>query len=80
MSRELPTKTVSVNQTDQRVADVYKRRCNRMLTAMVGVDLVESWWVSSNKSFSGQTPASVFEREPEAVYNYLMSHMSGGYS
>jgi len=43
---------------------------------MLGLDLAVDWWNRHNKFF-GCTPEEVFEKDPEAVYRYLMSCAEG---
>lgn len=57
--------------------DNMKKRCDWLLTALVGSNLVESWWVSPNKNWDMKTPKEVFATDPESVYNYLMGHAFG---
>lgn len=53
-------------------------RCNFLLTALVGADLVEKWWDSRNHAFDLKTPREVFENDPQEVLNYLMRFADGG--
>lgn len=56
-----------------------KLRCDALLTALVGKNLVDDWWNRPNKGFDLQTPIAVFEQNPEQVYNYLMWFSGGDY-
>jgi hypothetical protein len=56
-----------------------KLRCDALLTALVGKNLVDDWWNRPNKGFDLQTPIAVFEQNPERVYNYLMRFSGGDY-
>jgi hypothetical protein len=60
--------------TDEQYKQLLKKRCNDLLLALLGSELLrEVWWVSFNKGFDGQTPADVFEKNPLAVYNYIVA-------
>lgn len=49
---------------------------NRALFAMLGrEELVNNWWNSPNMNWELQTPDQVWERDPEEVTNYVMSHL-----
>lgn len=52
-----------------------KQRCDLMLDAMIGHDLVASWWESRNRAFDERTPLQQWEVDYESVYNYLMRHV-----
>lgn len=52
-----------------------KDHCNRLLEAMVGVDLVSKWWDSPNKAFDGKKPR---DTDINVVHSYLLSHAFGG--
>lgn len=54
-----------------------KKRCDALLTAMLGAALVEKWWNGPNKAFDMETPITVFEKDPNKVYSYLMGHVDG---
>ena len=51
-----------------------KRKCDLLLQAMVGPNLVNKWWQSPNKAFDMKTAQEQFDIDPEVVYNYLMGH------
>ena len=51
-----------------------KKRCDLLLEAMVGPNLVEKWWQSPNKAFDMKTAEEQFDIDPKVVYNYLMGH------
>ena len=51
-----------------------KKRCDWILTAMLGKDGVEGWWQSRNKAFDMKTAQEQLDIDPEVVYNYLMGH------
>lgn len=59
--------------------ETLKLRCDDLLTALVGKNLVDDWWNRPNKGFDLQTPITVFEQNPERVYNYLMRFSGGDY-
>ena len=51
-----------------------KKRCDWLLTAMLGKDNIEKWWQSRNKAFDMKTAQEQFDIDPKVVYNYLMGH------
>jgi hypothetical protein len=51
-----------------------KRKCDILLEAMVGPNLVDPWWQSKNRAFDMKTPKEQFDINPEVVYSYLMGH------
>lgn len=49
-----------------------KQELNRYLFALLGSeDLVARWWHSPNKNWDGDTPYSVWTRNPEDVEKYV---------
>jgi hypothetical protein len=56
----------------------YRRKCDALLTALIGADRVEDWWNSKNLTF-GCTANEQWEKDHVSVYNYLLSHSSGDY-
>ena len=56
-----------------------RKRCNALVTVIVGEDYVDHWWDSPNKIFDGETPRKTFDSEPNLVYNYLMDMMEGAW-
>jgi hypothetical protein len=56
------------------MTDNMKQRCDLLLQAMVGPNLVEKWWQSPNKAFGMKTAKEQFDIDPKVVYNYLMGH------
>lgn len=55
--------------------DVLRKRCDAMLMALLGKDqLVDMWWASDNIYFGLAKPSAVFDDNPQAVYNYLVTH------
>ena len=53
-----------------------KKKCDLLLQAIVGPNLVEKWWQSRNKAFDMKTGQEQFDIDPKVVYNYLMGHAS----
>jgi hypothetical protein len=53
-----------------------KKKCDLLLQAMVGPNLVNKWWQSPNKAFDMKTAQEQFDIDPKVVYNYLMGHAS----
>lgn len=65
-------------RSDERSAEQLRKRCNALLTAMLGdATLVKGWWTTKNKAFKSSTPASVFDKDPVMVYSYLMRTSEG---
>ena len=54
-----------------------RKRCEALLLAMLGEELAEKWWTSSNKAFCGDTPEQKYSVAPNAVYAYLMRSAEG---
>ena len=54
-----------------------RARCEALITAMVGKELVPKWWNSPNKAFCGDTPEEIYSVAPSAVYAYLMKCAEG---
>ena len=54
-----------------------RARCEALITAMVGRDLVNQWWNSPNKAFCGDTPEQIYSVAPSVVYAYLMKSSEG---
>jgi len=52
--------------------DRVRQRCNWLLTSMVGAKLVDHWWASPNLHWNGRTPESIFQLNPDEVYDYLL--------
>ena len=47
-------------------------KLNKMLLALLGSEpMVERWWNSGNKAFALESPASIYERNPDFVINYI---------
>lgn len=68
-SKQYPLIRYLASMTDQM-----KRRCDLLLEAMIGPNLVEQWWQSKNRAFDMKTPKEQFDIDPEVVYSYLMGH------
>lgn len=56
------------------MTDIMKQRCDLLLEAMVGPNLIEQWWQSPNKAFDMKTPMEQFDIDSDVVYSYLMGH------
>lgn len=51
-----------------------KTQCDALLLGLLGSEeLIERWWAGDNIYFGLQSPASVFEKNPRAVYDYIVS-------
>lgn len=49
-----------------------KHELNDLLYSLLGSeDLVSRWWHSPNKNWNGETPYSVWSRNPEDVEKYI---------
>jgi len=57
--------------------ELIRQRCNSLLTALVGKDLVDPWWHGNNRAFDDRAPIEVFDQDPAAVYGYLMRFYEG---
>ncbi len=55
-----------------------RQRCEWLLTTLMGKDHVNLWWNSTNRTFDNQTPESVFVRDPNTVYQYLLQRGAHG--
>jgi len=61
-------------------ADKMKEQVDEMLLALLGSELlVQRWWDSQNWHFKLEKPYIVWESDPKAVWNYVVSHVSGDY-
>jgi hypothetical protein len=56
----------------------FRTICNQLVQAMVGKDLVQSWWNSPNQAFGGRTPEEQWDIGSDTVVNYLMHHAFAG--
>jgi hypothetical protein len=54
-----------------------RKRCEALITAMVGKELAEKWWTGPNKAFGGDTPEQIYSVAPSAVYAYLLKSAEG---
>jgi hypothetical protein len=54
-----------------------RQKCNDLLRAMMGKDLVAQWWTGPNRAFDMQTPETVFDKDHERVYAYIMTSAHG---
>ena len=60
--------------TEMTDNEALKSRCDALLLGLLGSEeLIERWWAGDNIYFGLQSPASVFEKNPRAVYNYIIS-------
>lgn len=59
-------------------SEILRKRCDALLTALMGKNLVDNWWKSPNKAFCGDTPEVIFSVAPRTVYNYLMKYYDAG--
>jgi len=57
--------------------ETMRARCEALITAMVGKELVPQWWNGANKAFGGDTPEQIYSVAPSAVYAYLMKSAEG---
>lgn len=55
-----------------------KESLNKVVIALVGVELAPKWWDSPNKAFEGKTPNEIYEENPKKVKNYLLWHATCG--
>lgn len=54
--------------------EVIRQRCDMLVVALVGKEMAPKWWQSENKAFDGKTPEVMFQKNPNAVYDYLMDY------
>ena len=54
-----------------------RKRCEALITAMVGAELAPKWWTGPNKAFGGDTPEQIYSVSPSSVYAYLMKSAEG---
>ena len=54
-----------------------RARCEALITAMVGKELVPKWWNRPNRAFGDNTPEQIYSVAPSAVYAYLMKSAEG---
>ena len=59
-------------------SEILRKRCDALLTALLGKNLVDNWWKSPNKAFCDDTPEVIFAVAPRTVYNYLMKYYDAG--
>ena len=50
-----------------------------LVVALVGYDESDSWWASKNDAFERKTPAEMWIKDPDRVYKYLCSQLSGDF-
>jgi len=54
-----------------------RKRCDAMLVAMLGAELVPQWWQSKNRAFGDRSPEQQWMDDPESVYRYLLGYIDG---
>jgi hypothetical protein len=57
-----------------------RKRCDCLLTALIGKNNVDDWWNSPNKQWNMRTPNEQWAIDYTSVYNYLMNQLNGDYS
>jgi hypothetical protein len=61
--------------TEQELRNI----ANNLVASLVGPNMVEAWWTTSNRAFDDRTPEAQWTQGSDAVVNYLMHHaFSGG--
>ena len=68
-------KEVRSRRQDEK--EFIRHRCNDLLQSMMGKDLVAQWWTGPNRAFEMQTPETVFDKDHERVYAYIMTSAHG---
>ena len=63
----------AINQDSVRM----RKRCEALVTAMVGSEMAPKWWTGPNRAFGGDTPEQIYSVAPSAVYAYLMKSAEG---
>jgi len=76
MSEQKTQRGLSINDIATDPARM-RKRCEALITAMVGKELAEKWWTRPNKAFGGDTPEQIYSVAPSAVYAYLMKSAEG---
>ena len=56
----------------------FRNIANNLVASMVGPNLVESWWSSSNQAFDNLTPEQQWANGSDQVVFYLMAHAFQG--
>ena len=57
----------------------FRNIANNLVASLVGPNMVEAWWTTSNRAFDDRTPEAQWTQGSDAVVNYLMHHaFSGG--
>ena len=76
---DFPQQAIRGQSIDSVVQDPVRmrKRCEALVTAMVGKELAEKWWTGPNKAFGGDTPEQIYSVAPSAVYAYLMKSSEG---
>lgn len=54
-----------------------RKRCEVIVTALVGQELADQWWNGPNRAFGGDTPEQMYSVTPSVVYAYLMKSLEG---
>jgi hypothetical protein len=52
----------------------FRAIADQLVTSLVGKNMVDSWWTSSNQAFDGRTPEAQWAQGSDSVINYLMHH------
>lgn len=58
---------------------IMRRRSEALVVALVGLKYADAWWTANNKAFELLTPNQAWNKDPNIVYNYLMSTAAGHY-
>jgi hypothetical protein len=76
---DFPQQAIRGQSIDSVVRDPVRmrKRCEALVTAMVGKELAEKWWNDPNKAFCGDTPEQIYSVAPSAVYAHLMKTAQG---
>lgn len=52
---------------------------DKIVTALVGKNMVDDWWNRPNVAFDMYTPADMYEINPDRVASYLYAQLNGDY-
>lgn len=56
-----------------------RQRSIALVISFVGEKMADQWWLSPNRHFDDTPPALQWIKDPESVYRYLMSQISGDF-
>lgn len=63
--------------TQMNEQQLMRKRCEVIVTALVGQELADQWWNGPTRAFGGDTPEQMYSVAPSVVYAYLMKSLEG---